>query len=604
MTSIIVNTAFVAGSFFKLPKWSVLAHFLRVEFIRPFDTDLLHWEWISLGISLALLLNPWVIRKSWLTAIRRWFHRYAQKRTRAIVTCMLFPVVVRLAFLPVVPLKPPSVHDEFSLLLMADTFRDGRLTNPTHPLWRHFETVHEIQRPTYNSMYPPGFAVFLALGELFNEPWIGVLVTVALMCGALCWMLQAWLPPAWALGGGLVAATQIAIGSFWVNSYVGGATVPVMAGALMFGAIPRFLRKPSPALAALFAAGVVFLENTRPFEGTVITLISCGLGFFLYRKSLFGRPHVSWKLFIPAAGILLAGALFTTYYSWRVTGSPLKTAYEVNRETYGWPENLAFLPPKKLTYRHKILENVEVVELSHRLRYATFGRMLDSWSARAFILWAFYVGPGLTAALLLMPWVFKSRKMRPLIYIILFMLGLNALQLMAYPQHAAQEVGIFYLVLTVAMRQMYVWLKRKGFAPERMIAAMVLAVFCGAILNLAEEQLHFVPLNFWEWPHWQFYRPRADMVAKLEQMPGKHLVVVRYSDWHTPHEEWVYNDADIDHSKIVWANYMGPKDDRKLLDSFKDRQAWIIDPDVDENSFFPLTSKTYPGLEPSLQARQ
>ncbi|MCL6547235.1 MAG: hypothetical protein K6T61_18650, partial [Bryobacteraceae bacterium] len=67
----------------------------------------------------------------------------------------------------------------------ADTLARGRLTNPTHPMWPHFETIHVIHQPTYNSMYLPGQAIFLAAGNLLTgHPWGGVLLSVALMSAA------------------------------------------------------------------------------------------------------------------------------------------------------------------------------------------------------------------------------------------------------------------------------------------------------------------------------------------------------------------------------------------------------------------------------------
>ncbi len=69
-------------------------------------------------------------------------------------------------------------------------------------MWVHFETIHVDMLPTYMSMYFPGQALMLAAGKvLLGNPWFGVLVSGALMCAGLCWMLQAWLPPGWALLG-------------------------------------------------------------------------------------------------------------------------------------------------------------------------------------------------------------------------------------------------------------------------------------------------------------------------------------------------------------------------------------------------------------------
>jgi len=64
-----------------------------------------------------------------------------------------------------------------------------------------------------------------------------------------------------------------------------------------------------------------------------------------------------------------------------------------------------------------------------------------------------------------------------------------------------------------------------------------------------------------------------------EHMPGKHLVFVRYGEGHNIDREWVFNDGDIDASKIVWAREMSPEQNAKLLAYYPDRQVWLVEPE-------------------------
>jgi hypothetical protein len=72
---------------------------------------------------------------------------------------------------------------------------------------------------------------------------------------------------------------------------------------------------------------------------------------------------------------------------------------------------------------------------------------------------------------------------------------------------------------------------------------------------------------------------RADLDASLRAVSGRQLVFVRYGPGHLPIREWVYNEADIDASQVVWAHPMSADQDRALIEYFSDRHVWIVEAD-------------------------
>src|SRR5882672_3159985 len=146
----------------------------------------------------------------------RAFARLAQRRRMAVILVGVAGLAGRAIVLPILPVPVPSIHDEFEYLLMGDTFAHFRLTNPTHPMWMHLETFHVLQQPTYMGIVPPMQGLLLGAGKLIGgHPFVGVWLSIGLMCGALCWMLQAWLPPSWALLGGALAVMRFGVFSYW-----------------------------------------------------------------------------------------------------------------------------------------------------------------------------------------------------------------------------------------------------------------------------------------------------------------------------------------------------------------------------------------------------
>src|SRR5207302_8942896 len=220
----------------------------------------------------------------WFRAAERALGELALRRRTAVLVVGLAALVGRAAALPIVPVPKPFIHDEFSHLLAADTFAHGRLANPTHPMWVHFETFHVIQKPTYASMYPPAQGLALAAGRaLGGHPFVGVWLSMGVMCAAICWMLQGWLPPGWALAGGALAVLRFAFVNYWSSSYLGG-TLAAAGGALALGALPRIrghtLRAghgrrsqiAATGFSLIMGLGLALLANSRPYEGLVLSL--------------------------------------------------------------------------------------------------------------------------------------------------------------------------------------------------------------------------------------------------------------------------------------------------------------------------------------------
>jgi hypothetical protein len=507
--------------------------------------------------------------------VERRFRQLARRKTLSVVVVGLLVVTLRVSLIPVLGIPAPRWNDEFSYLLAADTFAHGRVTNPPHPMWVHFESFHIIQQPTYMSMYPPAQGLVLAVGERLGHPWIGQLLVTALMCSALTWMLRGWLPPAWALLGGMLVMLRLGTLSYWMNGYWSGSVV-ALGGALVLGALPRLKQYTRATDAVAMAIGLAILANSRPYEGLIFSLpITAALVIWIFGKS-HPSLSVSFRVVLAIILVLAVTGAGMGYYYWRVTGNPFRMTYEVNRGTYATAPYFLWQSPRpEPTYNHAVMRDFYRWELDRFEEYHSLGGAAYRTWDKLVGSWQFYCGPLLTIPLLAFPWMLRDKKMRfPLVADAFFLVGL-AVETWTLPHYVAPATGLIYLVLLQCMRHLRLW-RWRGQAIGAALVRAIPTIACAMVLLRVGAAVTHAQIE----PPWP--RGNLDRVAitrQLEAAPGRHLVIVSYGPHHDVDWEWVYNAADIDNAKIVWARAMSTQEDQELLRYFHDRKVWHLNGD-------------------------
>ena len=456
-----------------------------------------------------------------------------------------------------------SVQDEFGYLLSGEIFASGRLAMPSHPMGYFFETLHQLQWPSYVPKYPPGQGLILALGFILGEPIYGVWLSIGAMAAAIVWMLAGFVRVRWALLGGLAAGFWLGGFSYWAQSYWGGALVTI-GSALVWGGVRRTWTEPRPLAFLAMGSGAALLLISRPFEGFLACLapgLLLAKAFVKHRKRGAQFSSMSKAIWI-LPPVLLAVA-FQLACNQASTGSPWRMAYSEYRHQYD--RNPIFIwekPEAPPDYNHLRMEAFDILVQENAARHVSpVGP--DLWT-RIISLDNFYLaGTGMVLILFL--------GIAPNRWSIWAGIGIMAslsssLLVYAFNYHYfAAAVAPLAILISSALRWVYVRFQNRF----DLLATLGIAVF--AVFSLGRGESADIRKSVLE-----LKAHRDALVEKLHNESGEHLILVRYERGVDPHIEYVFNGAHIDKQKIVWARWTEDAGRRGLFDYFSKRRLWML----------------------------
>ena len=509
----------------------------------------------------------------------------ARRRGLAIFLVGLTAFALVAAMTAIIGVPLPKVDDEFSYMLAADTFTHGRLANPPHPMWEHFETFHVLQQPTYASKYPPGQGLLLALGKWIAHPIVGVWLAAAFACAAITWMLMAWLPAHWALLGGLLSALHPEV-LVWSQRYWGGC-LALAGGALAIGGFRRVMNAPRVRDALLMASGVAVLLFTRPYEGGVLTLL---LGIVMlvaaFRKRIALRDLLV-RVVVPAAALLCVAAAWLGFYNSRVTGNPLRMPYQIHVAQYmAAPIFLWQGAPPLPAYLH-----ADMRDFHTGWEYRGYAKQRSPAGLATGLLertWRLIRGEirmwFLALSLAALPWALRRDGWMKLAFVLATVFSAALLLVnWTFFHYAAPVFGLFFFAAVQCMRHLRTWRWRRR--PVGLFLARGSLLLCAvSVLATGRDVAAQYPDGWWA--------QRQQIVDQLHQEGGRHLIVIRYAPnvANTPsfgYRDWTRNGADIDSSEILWAREMDPARNARLFGYFADRRVWLLDVDTDGTKLLP-----------------
>jgi len=276
------------------------------------------------------------------------------------------------------------------------------------------------------------------------------------------------------------------------------------------------------------------------------------------------------------------------YYDLRVFGNPTTLPYTVNRANYALAPYYVWQKPRpEPAYRHAEMRRFyEVDELKDYYRVHSRTRFPFITLVKALRGILFFSGVVFLPALFMLPWALRDRRIRFLVICLIVLACGMTIEIYLFPHYLAPFTAAFYAVGMQSMRHLWQW--RPGGQPVGMSMVRVTVSICVLMagLRVFDRQIQ-CPVPGYPFSTWicnwfgpdHFVSEREKVWGALAQNPGGQLAIVRYSPGHNPVDEWVYNGADIDASKVIWARDMDQASNAELIRYYRDRKVWLVQPD-------------------------
>jgi hypothetical protein len=198
--------------------------------------------------------------------------------------------------------------------------------------------------------------------------------------------------------------------------------------------------------------------------------------------------------------------------------------------------------------------------------------------------WRFYFGPALSIPLVMLPAVWRSRRIR----LLLVCGGLTVLASLvetgSSPHYSAAATGCFLAVVAEGSRRLHRVRHHGHPIGLQLVLAAPLIMLAILAVRIGLERFHLPFSQAGNSESWCCAQPgnqnKDRILAMLRKTGGKHLVIVEPKNDPDNLLQWIYNQADIDASPVVWARDLGAEKDRALVEYFRGRSVWLVDPNV------------------------